>query len=99
MLPACREVPAEAGACAGDVDLVVPHQADLRIIQPLAERLEAGTDRRVFVNIDRHGNASAGTIPLALDEAARGGRVRRKDLVLLSVFGGGLTRGATLLRW
>lgn len=94
----CREVLAEAGATAADVDLVVPHQANLRIIQLLAERLGVGMDR-VFVNIDRYGNTSAGTIPLALDEAVRGGRIRRGNLVLLPVFGGGLTWGATLLRW
>lgn len=94
----CREVLAEAGVAGADVDLVVPHQANLRIIQLLAERLgvEMG---RVFVNIERYGNTSAGTIPLALDEAVRGGRVRRGDLLLLPVFGGGLTWGATLLRW
>lgn len=98
MEEACREVLEEAGATPSDVDLVVPHQANLRIIQFLAERLGVGMDR-VCVNIERYGNTSAGTIPLALDEAVRAGRVRRGDLLLLPVFGGGLTWGATLLRW
>lgn len=95
---ACKEVLAQAGLGAGDVTLVIPHQANLRIIEMVAHRLGVGMDR-VFVNIDRYGNTSAGTIPLALDEAVRGGRVKRGDVLLMPVFGGGLTWGATLLRW
>ncbi|MHB8767158.1 MAG: beta-ketoacyl-ACP synthase III [Deferrisomatales bacterium] len=98
MEDACRQVLAEAGVAGEAVDLVVPHQANLRIIQLLADRLGVPMDR-VFVNIERYGNTSAGTIPLALDEAVRGGRVKPGDLVLLPVFGGGLTWGALLLRW
>ncbi|GAB4268681.1 MAG: ketoacyl-ACP synthase III [Deferrisomatales bacterium] len=94
----CREVLEEAGIEPGQVDLVVPHQANVRIVQALADRLGLEMDR-VFLNIHRYGNTSAGTIPLALDEAVRSGRIRRGDLVLMPVFGGGLTWGATLLRW
>ncbi len=94
----CGEVLAEAGLTDEDVDIVVPHQANLRMIQALADRFGVSMDR-VFVNVDRYGNTSAGTIPLALDEAVRAGRVRRGDVVLMPVFGGGLTWGATLVRW
>lgn len=98
MEQACRDVAAEAGVSLADVDLVVPHQANLRIIEMVAHRLGAPMEK-VFVNVDRYGNTSAGTIPLALDEAVRGGRIKRGDLVLMPVFGGGLTWGATLMRW
>jgi len=98
MEDACHEVLEEANVRPEQVDLVIPHQANLRIIQVLAERLGVAMER-VFLNIERYGNTSAGTIPLALDEAVRGGRVKRGDLLLLPVFGGGLTWGATLLRW
>lgn len=98
MEQACRDVLAEAGLNSGDVSLVIPHQANLRIIEMVAHRLDVSMER-VFVNIDKYGNTSAGTIPLALDEAVRGGRIKRGDVLLMPVFGGGLTWGATLLRW
>jgi 3-oxoacyl-[acyl-carrier-protein] synthase-3 len=98
MARACRDALEEAGCAAGDVDLVIPHQANLRIIQALAGLMKVPMEK-VYINIDRYGNTSAGTIPLALDEAVREGRVRSGSLVLLPVFGGGLTWGAVLLRW
>ena len=94
----CAEVLEEAGLVPDDVDIIVPHQANLRMIQALADRAGVSMDR-VFVNVDRYGNTSAGTIPLALDEAVRAGRVKPGDVVLMPVFGGGLTWGATLVRW
>lgn len=81
-----------------DVDWFVPHQANLRIIEAVAKRLEVPMDR-VLVNIDKYGNTSAATVPTALDEAVRDGRIKRGDLVLLDVFGAGLTYGSILLRW
>ena len=98
MAQACRDVLAEAGLDAGAVDLVVPHQANLRIIEMVAQLLRVDM-AKVFVNLDRYGNTSAGTIPLALEEAVRMGRVKRGDVILMPVFGGGLTWGATLVRW
>lgn len=98
MEQACRDVLADAGMNAGDVSLIIPHQANLRIIEMVAHRFGVSMEK-VFVNIDRYGNTSAGTIPLALDEAVRAGRVKRGDVLLMPVFGGGLTWGATLLRW
>ncbi|TVR53851.1 MAG: ketoacyl-ACP synthase III [Puniceicoccaceae bacterium] len=80
------------------VDCVIPHQANLRIIELLASRLDLPLEK-FFINLDRYGNTSAASIPLALDEAVRGGRVRPGDLVLMPAFGAGLTWGASLIRW
>ncbi len=87
-----------AGLDVHDVDLFIPHQANLRIINAVGQRLGIPEDR-VVVNIQRYGNTSAASIPLALDEAVRAGRVKRGDLLLLCAFGGGLTWGSALIRW
>ncbi len=81
-----------------DVDLFIPHQANLRIINAVGQRLGI-PEEKVVVNIQRYGNTSAASIPLALDEAVRAGRVRRGDVLLLCAFGGGLTWGSALIRW
>jgi 3-oxoacyl-[acyl-carrier-protein] synthase III len=81
-----------------EVALVIPHQANFRIIEMLADRLELPLDR-FALNIDRMGNTSAASIPIALDEARRAGRIRSGDYVLMVAFGAGLTWGAGLLRW
>jgi 3-oxoacyl-[acyl-carrier-protein] synthase-3 len=86
-----------AGIAAEDVALVVPHQANLRIIQTLAEELALPPDR-AFVNIDRYGNTGAATIPIALDEARRAGRVPPDRAILLVSFGAGATAGAAVLQ-
>ncbi len=80
------------------LDWLVPHQANLRIIEATAKRLAMPMDR-VIVTVDRHGNTSSGSVPLALDEAVRSGRVQRGQLVLLEAFGGGFTWGSALLRY
>ena len=77
---------------------LVPHQANLRIIQATAKRLGLSMDK-VIVNIDRYGNTSAASIPIALDEAVRNGRIRKDDYLLLEAFGGGLTWASALIRW
>ncbi len=82
----------------GDVDLLVPHQANLRIINAVGQRLGLCADR-MCVNIQKYGNTSAASIPLALDEAVQEGRVKPGDLLLLCAFGGGLTWGSALIRW
>ena len=82
----------------GDVDWLVPHQANYRIIEATARRLRMPMDR-VVVTVDRHGNTSAGSVPLALDEAIRDGRIKRGDLLLLEAFGGGFTWGSALVRF
>jgi 3-oxoacyl-[acyl-carrier-protein] synthase-3 len=81
-----------------DVSLFVPHQANLRIIEAAARRLELPMER-VFVNVDRYGNTGAASVYVALEEAAAVGRLHRGDLVLLAAFGGGITWGAALVRW
>ncbi len=82
----------------GDLDWLVPHQANLRIIEATARRLGMPMER-VVVTVDRHGNTSAGSVPLALDEAVRDGRVRRGHLLLFEAFGGGFTWGSALVRY
>jgi 3-oxoacyl-[acyl-carrier-protein] synthase-3 len=81
-----------------DLDWLIPHQANLRIIEATAKRLEMPMDR-VIVTVDRHGNTSSGSVPLALDAAVRSGRVQRGQLLLLEAFGGGFTWGSALLRY
>ena len=89
---------AEAGCRLDDVALVVPHQANVRIIEAIAKRLELPMER-FFVNLDRYGNTSAASVPIALYEAEQQGRIKPGDLVLLTAFGGGLTWGSALVRW
>ncbi len=86
------------GKTAADLDLLVPHQANLRILRAIAERLGVEMER-VMINVQRVGNTSAASVPLALDEAVRTARVQPGDLVLLAAFGAGLTWGSALLRW
>ena len=86
------------GFTAADVDLFVPHQANLRIIEAAAKRLELPMDK-VFINLDRYGNTGAASVYLALEEAVSVGRVKPGNLVLLAAFGGGVTWGAALYRW
>jgi acyl carrier protein len=83
---------------ASDIDLVIPHQANARIIQTLASRLDF-PEAKVVVNLDRYGNTSAASIPLALDEAVRDGRVQPGMTLLLTAFGTGLTWGSAVLTW
>ncbi|MGH9027802.1 MAG: beta-ketoacyl-ACP synthase III [Acidimicrobiia bacterium] len=87
-----------ADLSAGDVDWFVPHQANLRIIDFAAQRLGVPAERTI-INIERYGNTSAASIPLALTEAVDDGRVRPGNLVLLSGFGAGMTWGSAVLRW
>jgi len=89
---------ADTGYGADDIDWFVPHQANRRIIDASARKLGIA-DEKVVVTVDVHGNTSAASIPLALDTAARDGRIKRGDLVLVEAMGGGFTWGASLLRW
>lgn len=82
----------------GDIDWLVPHQANLRIIHSTAKRLKMNM-QHVVVTLDRHGNTSAASVPMALDEAVRDGRIQPGQLVLLEAFGGGFTWGSALIRW
>jgi len=88
----------QTGTSADDIDWFVPHQANKRIIDASARKLGIA-DEKVVSTVDRHGNTSAASIPLALDVAVKDGRIKRGDLVLLEAMGGGFTWGAVLLRW
>jgi 3-oxoacyl-[acyl-carrier-protein] synthase-3 len=81
-----------------DLDWLIPHQANLRIIKATARKLDMPMDR-VVVTVDKHGNTSAASVPMALDEAVRSGRIQRGDNMLLEAFGGGFTWGAALIRY
>ncbi|MBW8823025.1 MAG: ketoacyl-ACP synthase III [Xanthomonadales bacterium] len=81
-----------------DIDWLIPHQANLRIIEATARRLDMPMDR-VIVTVDKHGNTSSGSVPLALDAAVQSGKVQRGQLLLLEAFGGGFTWGSVLLRY
>lgn len=89
---------AESGTTARDIDWLVPHQANRRIIEGSAKKLDIPMEK-VVVTVDRHGNTSAASIPLALATAAGDGRIKPGDLVMLEAMGGGFTWGAVLLRW
>ena len=98
MAEACDEALARAGVTAEQVDLLVPHQANLRIIEATAKH--AGLPMsKVMVNVDRYGNTSSASIPLALDQAVQEGRVTPGSIVLLVAFGAGFTWGSTVVRW
>ncbi|SCI73992.1 3-oxoacyl-[acyl-carrier-protein] synthase 3 [uncultured Clostridium sp.] len=81
-----------------DIDYLIPHQANIRIIEASAKRLKLNIDK-VYVNLDRYGNMSAASIPVALDEAYREGKIKKGDNIVLVGFGGGLTWGASVVRW
>ncbi len=98
MLEASQQALQMAGLTAADVSLVIPHQANARIISAIADRLGLPIER-VFMNLDKYGNTSAATIPVALDEANKAGRLKRGDVILLVAFGGGFTWASSVVRW
>jgi 3-oxoacyl-[acyl-carrier-protein] synthase-3 len=87
-----------AGLTKEDISLVIPHQANARIITAIADRLDLPHEK-AFMNVDKYGNTSAATIPVALDEANRQGRLKPGDIVLLVAFGGGFTWASSVIRW
>ena len=93
-----EETLAANGLQKSDIDWLVPHQANIRIIQAMAKRLELPMER-VILTVREHGNTSAASVPMALDTAIRDGRIKRGDLLLLEAFGGGFTWGASLIRY
>jgi 3-oxoacyl-[acyl-carrier-protein] synthase-3 len=98
MTEACRALLDKQGLTPGDVDLLIPHQANARIVNAVAQRLGVPPERAVL-DLETVGNTSAASIPIALDRAWRAGRVHKGHLVLLASFGAGLTWGANLVRW
>src|SRR5881398_4228699 len=98
MLNAAKKALDQAGLTTDDIACVIPHQANLRIIDAIADRLEIPLDR-FYVNLDKYGNTSAAAVAIALDEANRSGRIKHGDYVLMVVFGGGLTWASTIIEW
>lgn len=98
MQTAAEEALRKSNLTMNDIKCVIPHQANLRIIEALAERLGAPMEK-VYINLHRYGNISAASVAIALDEAAREGRFQRGDLILLVVFGSGLTWASCVIQW
>jgi len=82
----------------GDIDMLIPHQANLRISQFIQKKFELGDDQ-VFNNIQKYGNTTAASIPIALTEAWEAGKIKEGDLVVLAAFGSGFTWGSVIIRW
>lgn len=95
---AAEEALAANGYTIGDADVIIPHQANVRIIEAMAKRLKVPMSK-VYLTIEKYGNISSATVPIALDEAVRDGTISRGKLVALTAFGGGLTWGSSLIRW
>jgi len=95
---AAEEAASFNGVSLRDVKWVIPHQANLRILQQIAKRLDVPMER-VYLTIEKYGNISSATVPIALDEAVRSGSVQKGDTIILTAFGGGLTWGSSLIHW
>ncbi len=95
---AAEEAASFNGVTLSDVKWIIPHQANLRILHQMARRLNVPFEK-VYLTIEKYGNISSATVPIALDEAVRDGSIQKGDLIILNAFGGGLTWGSSLLRW
>ncbi len=98
MIAASKKALDQAGLSIHDIACIIPHQANFRIIEAIADRLKIPLER-FYVNLDRYGNTSAAAVAIALDEANRTGRIKSGDYVLMVVFGGGLTWASTIIEW
>ncbi len=98
MLDASHRALEKAGLKIEDISCVIPHQANIRIIEAIGERLKIPSEK-VFINVDRYGNTSAAAVAIALDEANRSGRLKKGDYILMVVFGGGLTWASSVIEW
>ncbi len=98
MYEAAEKTLQKAGIDGEAIDLLIPHQANIRIIEATAKRLKVPMDK-VYINLDKYGNTSAASIPIALNEALEKGRIKKGDLILMVAFGAGFTWGGVLLRW
>jgi 3-oxoacyl-[acyl-carrier-protein] synthase III len=95
---AAEEAVSSNGYTINDVDLIIPHQANIRIIEGVAKKLKVPMDK-IYLTIQKYGNISSATVPIALDEAVRSSTITKDKLVVLTAFGGGLTWGSSLIRW
>ena len=98
MAQAVSELLVRTGVAIDELAMVIPHQANIRILKSLAERLGLPFEK-MYVIVQKYGNTSAASVPIAIDEANRAGRLHRGDMVLYCTFGAGFTWGATLMRW
>jgi 3-oxoacyl-[acyl-carrier-protein] synthase-3 len=98
MIDASKKALDKAGLSIHDIACVIPHQANLRIIEAIADRLKIPLEK-FYVNLDKYGNTSAAAVAIALDEANRSGRIKSGDYILMVVFGGGLTWASTVIEW
>ncbi|MBI5182999.1 MAG: ketoacyl-ACP synthase III [Nitrospinae bacterium] len=98
MTATAREALSYNGFSVDDINLFIPHQANIRIINAVSKKLGIAPEK-IYINIEKYGNTSAVSIPLALDEVVKGGRLSKGDLILMVAFGGGLTWGSALVRW
>jgi 3-oxoacyl-[acyl-carrier-protein] synthase-3 len=98
MMTAAKAALSAANLTTKDLACIIPHQANMRIIEAIAERMELPIEK-FMVNLDRYGNTSAAAVAIALDEAARSGRMKEGDYILLVVFGGGLTWASSVIQW
>jgi len=98
MVNATEHIIQKVGITPEDVDLLIPHQANIRIIEALAKRLKVPMNK-VYVNIDRYGNTSAASVPIALDEARKKGVIKEGTNTLLVAFGAGFTWGSAVIKW
>ncbi len=95
---AAEEAASFSGISLADVKLIIPHQANLRILQQMAKRLDVPIEK-IYLTIQKYGNISSATVPIALDEAVRSEAIQKEDYVILTAFGGGLTWGSSLIHW
>jgi 3-oxoacyl-[acyl-carrier-protein] synthase-3 len=98
MMDASKKALDKAGLTIDDISCVIPHQANVRIIEAIADRLKIPIEK-FFINLDRYGNTSAAAVAIALDEANRSGRLKQGDYILMVVFGGGLTWASSVIEW
>ena len=98
MEEAAQEAAKANGVAMSDIDVFIPHQANMRILKAVSQRLGLAQEK-LMINLDKFGNTSAASIPLALDEAVRSQRIQKGHLVLLAAFGAGLTWASALVRW
>lgn len=98
MESSAKRIIQEVGLSSEEIDLLIPHQANIRIIEALAKRLKVPMDK-VYVNIDRYGNTSAASVPIALDEARKNGRIKEGSNTVLVAFGAGFTWGSAVIKW
>ena len=99
MADAALAVTEPLGLTGDDIDIIIPHQANIRILSAVAKRLGVDPEKKLYLNIEKYGNMSAASSAVALVEAVEEGRIKKGDTILMDAFGGGLTWGALVIQW